>query len=134
MGRSSAALVHHRGGDSVAPAPCRRFFFPNLARCPSPLARKEGGGVVVEDFLFCGGAERERMELGDVLGHLVYAGAGPVGAPEDFVGDVLEAGESLGEVWRRDAADVHMKILVAADEEESFGHPDGAAAVGEDDR
>ena len=88
----------------------------------------------MEDFLFCRGIEWEGFEFGDVLLHLVYAGAGPVGAPEDFVGDVFDAGEIFEEFLRGNAADVHMKIFVAADEEEGFGHPDGAAAVGEDDR
>ena len=99
----------------------------------SELAGEEIGGVVVEDFLFCGGRERQRLEFGDVLLHLVYAGAGPVGAPEDFVGNVFDAGEIFEEFLRRDAADVHVKIFVAADEEEGFGHPERAAAVGEDD-
>src|SRR5580704_7655758 len=98
------------------------------------LAGEKGRGVVVEDFLFCGGGERKGLELGYVLVHLVYAGAGPVGAPEDFVGDVFDAREIFEELLRGDAADVHVKIFVAADEEESFGHPDGAAAVGKDDR
>ena len=97
------------------------------------LTREEGGGVVVEDLLLGGGGEGELAEFGDVLVHLVYAGAGPVGAPEDFVGDFFDAGEIFEELLRGDAADVHMKIFVAADEEEGFGHPDGSAAVGEDD-
>ena len=96
--------------------------------------REKIGGVVVEDFLFGGGGEREGLEFGDVLVHLVYAGAGPVGAPEDFVGDFFDAGEIFEELLRGDAADVHVEVFVAADEEEGFGHPDGAAAVGEDDR
>jgi hypothetical protein len=83
--------------------------------------------------LFGGGGEGEGFEFGDVLGHLVYAGAGPVGAPEDFVGDVFDAREIFEELLRGDAADVHVEIFVAADEEEGFGHPEGAAAVGEDD-
>ena len=88
----------------------------------------------MEDFLFCGGGERESLEFGDVLVHLVDAGAGPVGAPEDFVGDVFDAGEIFEELLRGDAADVYVEVFVATDEEEGFGHPDGAAAVGEDDR
>ena len=87
----------------------------------------------MEDFLFGGSGKRQGFEFGDVLGHLVYAGAGPVGAPEDFVGDVFDAGEIFEELLRGDAADVHVKIFVTADEEEGFGHPDGAAAVSEDD-
>ncbi len=83
--------------------------------------------------MFCGGGERERFEFGDVLGHLVYSWAGPVGAPEDFVGDVFDAGEIFEELLRWDAADVHVKVFVAANEEEGFGHPDGAAAVSQDD-
>ena len=86
----------------------------------------------MEDFLFCGGGERKGLEFGDVLVHLVDAGAGPVGAPEDFVGDVFDAGEIFEELLRRDAADVHVEIFVAANEEEGFSHPDRAAAVGED--
>ena len=84
--------------------------------------------------MFGGGGEGEGFEFGDVLVHLVDAGAGPVGAPEDFVGDVFDAREIFEELLRGDAADVHVEIFVAADEEEGFGHPDGAAAVGEDDR
>ncbi len=84
-------------------------------------------------FCFVAADQGQGLEFGDILGHLVYAGAGPVGAPEDFVGDVFDAGEIFEEFLRGDAADVHMKIFVAADEEEGFGHPEGAAAVGEDD-
>ena len=98
------------------------------------LLRKEGGGVVVEDFLFCRGGERESFKFGDVLLHLIYAGARPVGAPEDFVGDFFDAREIFEKLLRGDAADVHVKIFVAADQEESFRHPDGPPAVGEDDR
>ena len=83
--------------------------------------------------MFGGGGEGEGFEFGDVLGHLVYAGAGPVGAPEDFVGDVFDAWEIFEELLRGDAADVYVKIFMAPDEEEGFGHPEGAAAVGEDD-
>src|SRR5580704_5233680 len=135
-----------RGGEPLRSGRRSRKQIPRYARndkcglgnelctTTSPAsAGEEGGGVVVEDFLFGGGGEGEGFEFGDVLGHLVYAGAGPVGAPEDFVGDVFDAREIFEELLRGDAADVYVKIFMAADEEEGFGHPERAAAVGEDD-
>ena len=73
------------------------------------------------------------MKLLDVAFDFRDAGAGPIGAPEDFVGDFFDAGKIFEELLRWNAGDIHVHIFVTADEEESFVHPEGPAAVGEDD-
>ena len=54
------------------------------------------------------------MEFFDIAFDFGDAGAGPVGAPEDFVGDFLDAGKIVEKFLRRDAGDVHVHIFVAA--------------------
>ena len=77
--------------------------------------------------------EGEGVELVEVALNFRDAGSGPVGAPEDFVGDFFDARKIFEEFLRGDAGDVHVHIFVAAHEEEGFVHPEGPATVGEDD-
>ena len=77
--------------------------------------------------------EGERVEFVDVALDFGNAGAGPVGAPEDFIGDFLDAWKVFEKFLRRDAGDVHIHVFVTAYEKEGFVHPERAAAVCQDD-
>src|SRR5713101_2693163 len=96
------------------------------------LGEQRGGGGV-EDLALGFFEEGEGEEFFDVAFDFGDSWAGPVGAPEDFVGNFLDAGKIFEELLRGDAGDVHVHVFVAAYEKESFVHPEGAAAVGEDD-
>src|SRR5580658_7173870 len=102
-------------------------------KCRSDSTGEKAGGVVVKDFAFYFFPDRQGLELFDVDFHFVDAGAGPVSAPEDFVGDVFNAREIFEEFLRRDARDVHVHIFVTTYEEEGFVHPQWTAAMGEND-
>lgn len=99
----------------------------------SRLGGPEGGGGIPENLLTHIFGDGEGFEIFDVLGYVGDAGAGPVCAEESFVGDLGEAREIFEELFGRDAADVEIDIFVAAEEEEGGVHPEGTAAVGEED-
>ena len=88
---------------------------------------------VVKDLALGFFAQSERVKFVDVAFDFGDAGAGPVGAPEDFVGDFFDARKIFEEFLWRDAGDVHEHVFVAPHEEEGFVHPKWAAAMGEDD-
>src|SRR5712692_10429166 len=96
-------------------------------------ARKKPRCVVEKNFSLHLLGKGQRQELLDVPLDFRNAGPRPIRAPEHFVGDLFDPREIIQEFLRRDAGDVHVHILVAADQEESLFHPERAATVGEND-
>src|SRR5271157_243923 len=60
---------------------------------------------------------------------VAHAWAGPVAAEERFVGDLLQTRKVLEQVRRRNAADVHVNIGMAAYQEEGSVHPERPASM-----
>src|SRR2546423_14409955 len=75
-------------------------------RMSSGLRGKERQRIGLEDGPALAVIERQRHELIDVLSQILDAGARPVGAPEDAVGDLRQAGKVLQQLGRRNARHV----------------------------
>src|SRR5581483_7174128 len=103
------------------------------ARAHACSLRPDVERVGLEDLTLDRIGKTESAEVVEVLLDVGNAGPGPVRAEESLCRDLLEAGKIFEESLGRDAADVEINVAVAADEEKRGVHPQGAAAVGEQD-
>src|SRR5437870_4442339 len=75
----------------------------NSLRMWARLHRKERQSVGFEDRLLLRFRQRQGQELIDVLPKIFHTGAGPIGAPQDTVGDLQQAGKVLQQLGGRNA-------------------------------
>src|ERR1700687_118627 len=95
-------------------------------------ARKELRGIVVENLALGLMAYPQRVELLDVSLDCRHARPGPIRSPKHLVGNLFDSREVFKEFLRRDAGDIHMQVLVAANKKKSLFHPQRSSAVRKD--
>src|SRR5262249_21911719 len=90
------------------------------------------GGIVPKDSPFRPFGERQRAERFDVLLHRRDAGAGVVGPPQTFIGELFQPRKILEQLLRRNPREIQMDIGVAAGEKDGGLHVERSARVRED--
>src|SRR5262249_9075585 len=88
---------------------------------------------LAQNLLFDLRRQGQRLELPEILLDVWNAGAGPIGAEQRLVRDLLQARKITEQLLWRDTADIEMHVAMPPQQEKRRLHPDGAPAVGHQD-
>src|SRR6185437_5162559 len=99
----------------------------------SGARRKQSRRVVVQDLALRGGGNRQRAEFFHIAANSGNAGAGPVGAPQNFIGNLFDARKMLHQPMRRDTGNINIHIRMTTNEKKCFLHPQRTAAMSQND-
>src|SRR5713226_10397945 len=95
--------------------------------------RKKPRRIVVQNLPLRRGPNWKRVELLNVSLDLRYTWPRPVRAPQDFVCYIFDSRKIFHQFLRGDSGDIHVHVLVPANQEKSFVHPQWSAAVRQND-
>src|SRR3989441_12517108 len=118
---------------------CRRFLacgntpnIPMTAQLTTSTRREKARGVVIENLPLSLLRKRQRQKFLNVSTHVRHARAGPISAEEHLISDLLQPRKIFQQLLGRNPGNIHMHVLVPADEEEGLFHPQRPAAVRQD--
>src|SRR6266850_2971946 len=121
-------------GESPKIAQPAEFFDELMKRTQVNLncsARKEPRGIVVQNLALGLVPNRQCVELLNVALDFGHAGPRPVRSPENLIGNIFDTRKIFQEFLGRDAGDIHVHVLVAANQEKRFFHPERPSTMGE---